>query len=421
MQQPTLAQALDHSKIAFEQLRRDYRPMLSLVRALIGVVPNCDGYLEIWPPAFRAYNLLVPNTLNLPGLLLGMGARKDLIGLAMYASSRAAECMYCSAHCCSFALRRGTSEDAILGKGTDLERAVVEVAAGLGQIPVQLPEEALAVVRAELSKPDLEWFLWAVALAGFLNKFMDAMGVELERQAISEVHSLLTPTGWTPGRHAWGRSLDLEDLVRRHPIPQDNIGLLLRVLGQAPAALRLEQQWTRGIEASAFGALESLERQVGYGFPRLTKLRHRRPLVALCAVLRDQLDAKQSVLGLEAKCVAGLVYAETVMNRPLTADLLELSRRYLPDLKASTLAAIQRFAQHRTPGLRTGGLSQTTHAASGLARLAGPSPSQITQADIALFTAALTPAQIIETLAWLGVLQLLHRLYAFDSAIDYLH
>jgi hypothetical protein len=46
-------------------LQERYGPMLELVRTFIGVVPNCDGYLEIWPPAFRTYNLMVPNFLNL--------------------------------------------------------------------------------------------------------------------------------------------------------------------------------------------------------------------------------------------------------------------------------------------------------------------------------------------------------------------
>jgi len=38
-----------------------------------GMVPNCDPYLEIWPPAFRTYNLMVPNLLNLPAPVLGVG------------------------------------------------------------------------------------------------------------------------------------------------------------------------------------------------------------------------------------------------------------------------------------------------------------------------------------------------------------
>ncbi len=81
---------------------------------LIGVVPNCGTYLEIWPPAFHTYNILVPNFLNLPFSVFGFGgAPKDSVGLGMYVSSRAAECPYCSAHTCSFALRRGASPEKV--------------------------------------------------------------------------------------------------------------------------------------------------------------------------------------------------------------------------------------------------------------------------------------------------------------------
>jgi hypothetical protein len=62
------------------------------------VVPNRDLYLEIWPPAFRTYNVMVPNLLNLPFMVWGLGAPRSMLGLAMHVSSRAAGCMYCSAH-----------------------------------------------------------------------------------------------------------------------------------------------------------------------------------------------------------------------------------------------------------------------------------------------------------------------------------
>jgi hypothetical protein len=43
-----------------------YGAILRLVDTVLGVVPNCDPYLEIWPPAFRTYSIMVPNLLNLP-------------------------------------------------------------------------------------------------------------------------------------------------------------------------------------------------------------------------------------------------------------------------------------------------------------------------------------------------------------------
>ena len=89
-----LVDLLQRDAVPFETLHARYGPLLELVRRLLGVVPNCDPYLEIWPPAFRTYNLMVPNFLNLPLMVWGLGAPRATIGLAMYVSSRTAGCAY---------------------------------------------------------------------------------------------------------------------------------------------------------------------------------------------------------------------------------------------------------------------------------------------------------------------------------------
>ncbi|MEL6985623.1 MAG: hypothetical protein AAFO29_24540, partial [Actinomycetota bacterium] len=66
----TLAQQIEPAAVPFSDLEKEYRPMLKLVEQMIGVVPNCDPYLEIWPTGFKTYNLLVPNLLNAPQAIL---------------------------------------------------------------------------------------------------------------------------------------------------------------------------------------------------------------------------------------------------------------------------------------------------------------------------------------------------------------
>ncbi len=69
----SLAALISDERVPWTTLERRYGPLLGLVELLIGVVPNCDRYLEIWEPAFRTYNVLVPNFLNLPASVLGVG------------------------------------------------------------------------------------------------------------------------------------------------------------------------------------------------------------------------------------------------------------------------------------------------------------------------------------------------------------
>jgi hypothetical protein len=44
--------------VSFEELSEKHHSQLLAVHKLIGVVPNCDKLLEIWPPAFTTCELL---------------------------------------------------------------------------------------------------------------------------------------------------------------------------------------------------------------------------------------------------------------------------------------------------------------------------------------------------------------------------
>jgi len=150
----TLAETMIDDRVPFDELDRHYRPVLTFVETLTGVVPNCDPYLEIWQPGFRTYNLIVPNFLNLPFSLAGRGAPKDVVGLGLYVSSRAAGCAYCSAHTCSFALRRGSGEEAVTGEArTPVEAAAAEVAESLSTVPDTYRATAAALRLAHAFGP----------------------------------------------------------------------------------------------------------------------------------------------------------------------------------------------------------------------------------------------------------------------------
>src|SRR5262249_868384 len=151
-----------------------YGPLLQLVKKLIGVVPICDRYLEIWPPAFRSYNVMVPNFLNMPFLLWGIGAPRDVVGLAMYVSSRTAGCPYCAAHTCEFALRRGASAEKVAhaladddARFTPAERAALAVARSLSRVPSDITPAERAELRRHFSAAHAEAIVLGIAMMGF--------------------------------------------------------------------------------------------------------------------------------------------------------------------------------------------------------------------------------------------------------------
>ncbi|MGQ0467792.1 MAG: carboxymuconolactone decarboxylase family protein [Sporichthyaceae bacterium] len=376
-----LVDLLDREAVPFDTLHGRYGPLLELVRKLLGVVPNCDPYLEIWPPAFRTYNVMVPNLLNLPFLGWGLGAPRSTVGLAMYVSSRAAGCAYCSAHACSFALRRGATVEQVTApldaerSLSAADRAAVRVAHALGTVPTRIDEDTRADLRRHFSAKDAEWVVLAVAMMGFLNKAMDALGVPLEDPVVAEVNPVIGRSGWTPGQHSTRTVLDGD------PPGEDSLLARLSVVRYAPAAIKLDREWTTGVPDRWPAVGEFLRRETGHDFPVLAHLRHRRAVRAIATMIKENLG--ETVLGRDQKLAAGLIYARTVDSAVLEREICALGGVELADSPAQTLA---------------GAIS--------------PSPAAVDGAAIAA-ARTMAPAAVVELISFIAVLQLLHRLLCF--------
>lgn len=405
----TLSEAIQSERVSFEKLHQRYDPVLQMVDALIGVVPNCDQYLEVWPPGFRSYNLMVPNFLNLPVSLLGRSAPKDVVGLAMYASSRAANCNYCSAHTCSFALRRGSDADALTGASrTHGEAAAVAVAEALSADQHTYTPALGEALRALYSDANAEWIVMSVAMMGFLNKFMDAMGVELEAAAVEDVSALLTPTGWTVGKHG-GEEGTLDKAARAssvHRLPdRDSMSTMAQVLRNAPGAVRLEREWMDGMAKSATGATLRLGRDYGYDEPLLSRMKHIKPRRALAAMLRHNLDPSRSELGIGLKSLGAIIYAEHVGNSWLAdrSARFAVSKGMIGALVDSVRAGIDLTDDSPV-------IDDRTAAVIIAARAMSPSPALVDATTIRTVVERLTPSEIVELAVWISISQLQHRL-----------
>lgn len=382
-----LVELLEADAVPFETLHARYDSVLKLARRLIGVVPNCDRYLEIWPPAFRTYNVMFPNLLNLPFLVWGLGAPRSTVGLAMYVSSRVAGCPYCSAHTCTFALRRGATVEEVASaldsqaNLTEADRAAVRVARALASVPVAIDDEARADLRRCFSEADVEWVVLSIALAGWLNKMMDALGVPLEVPTVSEVHGVIAPLGWAPGKHMKGT------VAAGDPPPADSFVKRLSVIRYAPQALKLDRMWTRGVPDRWPAVGEFLRQRTGHSFPVLSRLRHRRSIRAIATMIKDNIgesgESGESVIGRESKLAAGLIYAHAVGNPSLAEELVSLGARELPDSPVQLLA-----------------------------RAISSSPAAVDQ-GVVESSRAIPPAGIVELVAFLSLLQMLNRLSSF--------
>lgn len=376
----TLVELLEHEAVPFGELHARYGAVLELVRKLLGVVPNCDPYLEIWPPAFRTYNVMVPNLLNLSFLVWGLAAPRRTVGLAMYVSSRTAGCMYCSAHSCTFALRRGATvaEVASALEGdpalSDADHAAVRVARMLASVPAVLNDEARVMLHRHFSTRDVEWVILAIAMMGWLNKAMDALGVPLEEETAAEVMGSIESSGWTPGKH-------MRSPIKSGAPPEvDSLRTRLGLIRHAPSAIMLDRAWTKGVPDRWPEVGEYLKERTGHDFPVLSHLRHRRAVRAIATMIVENFGESEI---LREKLAAGLIYANTLGNSVLTIELRALGAEELPD------SPMQR-----------------------LARAISPSPAFV---DAGALEAARTipPARIVELVSFIATLQMLHRLSTF--------
>ena len=413
----TLVPLLAEHMVPWETLHKRYGPLLELVRTLVGVFPNCDRYLEIWEPAFRTYNIMVPNFLNLPFSVFGVGgAPAGIVGLGMYVASRTAECPYCSAHSCSFALRRGASAEtvaqAIVGgtaSFTPGELATVAVARSLARIPCELTYSERDELTRCFGRSKAEWIVLGVVMMGFLNKFMDTVGVELESETVAEVSTTIDK-GWSPGKA--GRALD-PAARRTPPPPADTLRTKLRIVPFMPTALRLDRLWLRGVPGAwpAVGAF--LRKRTGHDFPVLSRIRHARVVRSVAAMLRENLDQATTVVGLDVKVLAGVVFTEIVADSALAADVRALAPKN--GVTEAQLDEARRFAK-AGDALPAGLLGRypKMRAALVLARAASPSPAAIDASVVgACREGGLSAPAIIELVTWISVLQMLHRLSSY--------
>ena len=103
-------------------------------------------------------------------------------------------------------------------------------------------------------------------------------------------------------------------------------------------------------------------------------------------MIKDNLS--ESVIGLDDKLAAGLIYADTVGNPSLAQELRALGARELPDSPTQALA-----------------------------RAISPSPAAVDQ-SVLDSSRAIPPAGIVELVTFVAVLQMLHRLSSFYPTTD---
>ena len=160
-------------------------PMLDMVEAGMGFVPNSMLTMAHWPELLGAFGGLGATILQTGDIEPEL---KQLIALV---SSRASGCNYCQAHTSHSAHRAGAAEAKIAAAFefeqsplfSDRERVALRFGWHAAMQPNATEPSDFAALKQFFSEREVVEIVAVVSLFGFLNRWNDTMATELEPQA----------------------------------------------------------------------------------------------------------------------------------------------------------------------------------------------------------------------------------------------
>ena len=185
----------------------DLAPLLERVEQSMGFLPNSMRTMARVPGLAQGLSGLAAAVWAAPR------TSAELKGLVAVAVSQGAGCRYCQAHTAHRASHVLGVHDAKLDalwafEASDLftaaERAALRMAIGAGQSPSAVTDAEMGELKRHFDDDAIAELVAVVALFGFLNRWNDTLGTELESAPLAFAEKRLAPAGWTAGKHRAG-------------------------------------------------------------------------------------------------------------------------------------------------------------------------------------------------------------------------
>lgn len=185
---------------------KDFQDLILFFNETLGFCPNSVQTMYHRPAIAYAFIELNKAVMQNKGRV--SSALKRLIG---YISSNVAGCRYCQAHTIRAAERYGAEAEKMQHiwefrthpAFSEAERAALEFAFASSTIPNTVDDAIADNLRKHWNEGEIVEMLGVIALFGYLNRWNDSMGTELETQAIESGNTYLKHKGWTPGKHQY--------------------------------------------------------------------------------------------------------------------------------------------------------------------------------------------------------------------------
>ena len=183
-----------------------FQELIQFFNETLGFCPNSVKTMYHRPQIANAFIALNKAVMENKGRV--SSALKRMIG---YISSHAAGCRYCQAHTIRAAERYGAEAEKLENiwefkthkAFSEAERVALEFALLSSSIPNAVDDTIAEKLRKHWDEGEIVEILGVVALFGFLNRWNDSMGTELEDGAIESGVKHLRKRGWTAGKHQY--------------------------------------------------------------------------------------------------------------------------------------------------------------------------------------------------------------------------
>ncbi len=172
----------------------------------LGFCPNSVLTMQIRPEIAYAFIRLNKAVMKNHGQVTS--ALKRLVG---YLSSYTAGCQYCQAHTIRAAERYGSEQEKLENiweykthpAFSEAERAALDFAVAASSIPNSVDDAIAENLHKHWDDGEIVEILGVISLFGYLNRWNDSMGTQIEDGAIDSGEIYLTKKRWSGGKHLY--------------------------------------------------------------------------------------------------------------------------------------------------------------------------------------------------------------------------
>jgi glutaredoxin 3 len=346
-------------------------------------------------------------------------------GISCFSTAFAANCSYCSAHGADLGMKyAGKTPEHIkdlydfLQQRKPLDelpfddklKAIINLSARM--TTQSIAREDIEHARAAFGADELREAIYSVggmgSLMGFLNRFNDLIGVEIEASIKQNIDNSALAAEWDWGTHDTADELNRYDYRDQQPP------------AQGPPTLEQFRELTARVLDEVFAELQPMYAKYGAFDPRLMPdwigtYPEAHAITSVGALYQAAFNA--GVLDAETKHLAAYVLALGANQPQMAADEREIAARVSDDADklAAKLEELEAFATTgRLPGNTV--LTSAEIVAMKLARVSQTFPHVVRGELVVELAEALTPEQIVELVIALAVAGMGQRWININSA-----